>query len=26
VLLPDVGDSLDGHLVDQETTPLTLGG
>lgn len=26
VVLPDVGDSLDGHLVDKETTPLTLGG
>ncbi len=26
VMLPDIGDSLDGHLVDQETTPLTLGG
>jgi len=26
VLLPDIGDSLDGHLVDAETTPLTLGG
>ncbi|MBI5901576.1 MAG: nitrogenase iron-molybdenum cofactor biosynthesis protein NifN [Rhodocyclales bacterium] len=26
VLLPDIGDSLDGHLVDVETTPLTLGG
>ena len=26
VVLPDLGDSLDGHLVDQETTPLTLGG
>lgn len=26
VVLPDIGDSLDGHLVDQETTPLTLGG
>lgn len=26
VLLPDIGDSLDGHLVDQESTPLTLGG
>ncbi|MDK9725241.1 MAG: nitrogenase iron-molybdenum cofactor biosynthesis protein NifN [Sterolibacteriaceae bacterium MAG5] len=26
VVLPDIGDSLDGHLVDAETTPLTLGG
>lgn len=26
VLLPDIGDSLDGHLVDAETTPLTPGG
>jgi len=26
VLLPDIGDSLDGHLVDVETTPLTFGG
>lgn len=26
VLLPDIGDSLDGHLVDAESTPLTLGG
>ncbi len=26
VLVPDIADSLDGHLVDQETTPLTLGG
>lgn len=26
VVLPDIGDSLDGHLVPQETTPLTLGG
>ncbi len=26
VVLPDIGDSLDGHLIDQETTPLTLGG
>lgn len=26
VFLPDLGDSLDGHLVPQETTPLTLGG
>jgi len=26
VILPDIGDSLDGHLVDTEFTPLTLGG
>ncbi len=26
VMLPDIGDSLDGHLVDAENTPLTLGG
>jgi nitrogenase molybdenum-iron protein NifN len=26
VMLPDIGDSLDGHLVEAETTPLTLGG
>lgn len=26
VVLPDLGDSLDGHLIDAETTPLTLGG
>jgi len=26
VLLPDLGDSLDGHLVPQETSSLTLGG
>jgi nitrogenase molybdenum-iron protein NifN len=25
-VLPDIGDSLDGHLVDAEFTPLTLGG
>ncbi len=25
-ILPDLGDSLDGHLIDAETTPLTLGG
>jgi nitrogenase molybdenum-iron protein NifN len=23
LVLPDIGDSLDGHLVDQDTTPLT---
>ncbi len=26
VVLPDIDDSLDGHLVDSEYTPLTLGG
>jgi nitrogenase molybdenum-iron protein NifN len=26
VLLPDIGDALDGHLVPAELTPLTLGG
>ncbi|NSL54694.1 nitrogenase iron-molybdenum cofactor biosynthesis protein NifN [Uliginosibacterium aquaticum] len=26
VILPDLGDSLDGHLIEAETTPLTLGG
>jgi len=26
VVLPDIGDSLDGHLADSEYTPLTLGG
>ena len=26
VLLPDIGDSLDGHLVPEETSALTLGG
>ena len=26
VVLPDIGDSLDGHLVDGEYSPLTLGG
>ncbi len=26
VFLPDLGDSLDGHLIDQDSTPLTLGG
>ncbi len=26
VVLPDIGDSLDGHLVDSEFSPLTLGG
>jgi len=26
VVLPDVGDSLDGHLTEQSHSPLTLGG
>ncbi|MDQ7990417.1 MAG: nitrogenase iron-molybdenum cofactor biosynthesis protein NifN [Candidatus Dactylopiibacterium sp.] len=26
VILPDLGDSLDGHLVEAGHTPLTLGG
>ena len=26
VLLPDIGDSLDGHLTEQETSPVTVGG
>jgi len=26
VVVPDIGDSLDGHLVDKQHTPLTLGG
>jgi len=26
VVLPDLGDSLDGHLTDEEFTPLTFGG
>lgn len=26
VLVPDIGDSLDGHLVEAEYSPLTLGG
>jgi nitrogenase molybdenum-iron protein NifN len=26
VLLPDLSDSLDGHLTDQESSPLTVGG
>lgn len=26
VMLPDVGDSLDGHLVDAEYSALTIGG
>ena len=26
IVVPDIGDSLDGHLVDAETSSLTLGG
>lgn len=26
VVLPDIGEALDGHLIDAEFTPLTLGG
>jgi nitrogenase molybdenum-iron protein NifN len=26
VVLPDLADSLDGHLIDADHTPLTLGG
>ncbi len=26
VILPHLGDALDGHLIDQESTPLTMGG
>jgi len=26
LVLPDIGDSLDGHLSELETSPLTLGG
>ena len=26
LVLPDIADSLDGHLTDMETSPLTLGG
>lgn len=26
VVLPDLGDSMDGHLVEKQHTPLTLGG
>jgi len=26
VVLPDIGDSLDGHLIEAENTPLTMGG
>jgi nitrogenase molybdenum-iron protein NifN len=24
--MPDLSDSLDGHLTDQESSPLTVGG
>ena len=26
LVLPDIGDSLDGHLTEMESSPLTLGG
>ncbi len=26
LVLPDIGDSLDGHLTEMETSPVTLGG
>lgn len=26
LVLPDIADSLDGHLTEQETSPVTLGG
>lgn len=26
LVLPDIGDSLDGHLTEMETSPLTVGG
>ncbi|MBI5917953.1 MAG: nitrogenase iron-molybdenum cofactor biosynthesis protein NifN [Nitrosomonadales bacterium] len=26
LVLPDIADSLDGHLTEQESSPLTLGG
>ncbi len=26
LVLPDIGDSLDGHLTETESSPLTLGG
>lgn len=26
VVLPDLGDSMDGHLIEKQYTPLTLGG
>jgi nitrogenase molybdenum-iron protein NifN len=24
--VPDIGDSMDGHLIEKQHTPLTLGG
>jgi nitrogenase molybdenum-iron protein NifN len=26
LVVPDIGDSLDGHLIDKQHSPLTLGG
>ena len=26
VVVPDIGDSMDGHLIDKPYSPLTLGG
>jgi nitrogenase molybdenum-iron protein NifN len=26
LVLPDIGDSLDGHLTEMETSPVTIGG
>jgi nitrogenase molybdenum-iron protein NifN len=26
VVMPDIGDSLDGHLTDQESSPVSVGG
>lgn len=26
VVVPDIGDALDGHLIDAEFSPLTIGG
>lgn len=26
LVLPDLGDALDGHLIEQETSPVTVGG
>lgn len=26
LVLPDIGDALDGHLIEQETSPVTVGG
>ena len=26
IMVPDIGDSLDGHLIDAETSALTIGG